>query len=62
MISDAEKKKLEYDLNKCQTVGEVFEYLVQTYQVEQTKLTPITKPLMVKGLIQAIQFTNPRKR
>jgi len=61
-MSEAEKQKITYELNKCQTVGEVLECLVQNYQVENTKLTPITKPLMVKGLIQAIQFTNPKKR
>jgi len=55
----------EVTLNKLRnstTLAEMLSVLFDTYQLENTKVTPIVKGTIISGLTMAVKMTNPKKR
>ena len=55
----------EQTLNKLRnstTLAEMLSVLFETYQLENTKVTPIVKGTIISGLTMAVKMTNPKKR
>jgi hypothetical protein len=55
----------EQTLNKLRnstTLAEMLSVLFDTYQLENTKVTPIVKGTIISGLTMAVKMTNPKKR
>lgn len=62
MITPDEKIKLENRLKACETVKDIFDVVEHMYDIKSCKLGVLTKPEFIKGIIKAINLTNPKRR
>lgn len=61
MLNSKEKIAITEQLKKCKTAGEAFTWLATNYDLDGVVLGTISKPLLIDGLIKAINLTNPKK-
>lgn len=59
MLTPAERKKLESDLNRYDNVGDIFKYLQRHYDLDNTKLGMLTKEPFISGIVKGINALNP---
>jgi hypothetical protein len=51
--------EIVYKLNECENVKEMFNVLESYYDLKNTKIGPIIKPVFVQGLVKAIKLIKP---
>lgn len=61
-MNSQEKEKLQADLKKCETVGQVFRYLQETYDLESVKLGMLTRGPFIEGAIKGMVMFNPKRK
>jgi len=57
-MTPQQKELIRRDLAKCNTPGEIFEYLQKTFDLSKP-LGSIAKPLFVDGIMKGILMLNP---
>lgn len=62
MLTPKEKEDLKSRLQSLQTAQDLFDFLSENYDLKTVELGIITKPLMIKGAINIIDFLNPKKK
>lgn len=57
-----ERKILESDLYDCKTVGDIFNYLSNYFDLFSKPIPVIYRPMIISGLLSAIQWIDPDKK
>lgn len=57
-----ERQILESDLWRCKTVGDIFNYLSNYFDLFSTPIPVIYRPIIINGLLSAIQMIAPDKK
>ena len=57
-----ERQILESDLWKCKTVGDIFNYLSNYFDLFSKPIPVIYRPMIISGLLSAIQWIDPEKK
>jgi hypothetical protein len=57
-----ERKILESDLWNCKTVGDIFNYLSNYFDLFSKPIPVIYRPIIINGLLSAIQWIDPDKK
>jgi len=47
------------ELNRCQSIGEMFNYLANYFDLFSKPVPGIYKPMIVSGIVTAIKWINP---
>jgi hypothetical protein len=61
-MDHSEKNRLYKDLNECKTIGEVFNYLSNYYDLFSKDIPGIYKALVITSIITAIDWIKPLKK
>lgn len=57
-----ERQILESDLWRCKTIGDIFNYLSNYFDLFSKPIPVIYRPIIINGLLSAIQFLDPDKK
>jgi hypothetical protein len=57
-----ERKLIESDLWDCKTVGDIFNYLSNYFDLFSKPIPVIYKPIIISGLLSAIGWIAPDKK
>jgi hypothetical protein len=61
-MNKVEKEKIRIDLMQCQTIGEIFHYISNYFDLFSKNIPGIYKMIIVSGILQAIEWINPNKK
>jgi hypothetical protein len=57
-----ERKTIEKDLWECNTIGEVFNYLSNYFDLFSKNMPVIYKPMIIAGILSAINWIEPNRK
>lgn len=61
-MTKSEKENIRKDLMTCETIGEMFHFISNYFDLFSKKVPGIYKILVVSGIIQAIDWIQPNKK
>lgn len=62
MLTPSQKEELKKELQPVKTAQDLFEFLSTNYDLKAVELGIITKPAMIKGVIDIISSLNAKKK
>ena len=61
-MSPQDEEYIKGELMNCKSVGEMFTFLQNNFDLENTKPPFLLKSRYVKGIMDAIKFVNPKPK
>jgi hypothetical protein len=61
-MTHQEQKLIEKDLNGCGTIGDVFNYLSNYFDLFSKPIPTLYRAIIISGIMAAIKWINPVKK
>jgi hypothetical protein len=61
-MSPQERKIIENDLMACPTIGDIFFYLSNYFDLFSKPIPALYRSIIISGIMAAVQWINPNKK